>query len=210
ACAQIIMSEDRASIGNVLAAQSGGLDEPERAAYAEAARAYPSPDLIFKMIDPDPVVKVLTRDRPRYLAPKPLAARQTGGNRLDPDPKQPPELAAGNFVFTARQARALGLCQDLCNTRQDVARSLGLPPRSLREDWLSGRTPVARRIEVRGTINKGKLDSLERRIKSVLARDKANVIILQLECQGGETRDVASTAEVLSTLKDDVTALRTS
>jgi membrane-bound ClpP family serine protease len=113
-----------------------------------------------------------------------------------------PGLEGANLMFTARQARDFGLCKGLFETREDVRKALNLPTRSLEEDFFAGKTRVAWRIEVRGTINKAKLDSLDRRIKHAIAQN-ANLLILQLEAEGGETVDAPSFAQTLRTLKDN-------
>jgi membrane-bound ClpP family serine protease len=105
-------------------------------------------------------------------------------------------------LLDEKQARKQGLCKGPpLETRQDVKEQYGLPALSLREDSLAGRTPVVWRIEVHGGLDAGRLNSLERRIKAAI-RKKANVLILHLDCEGGETVDAAAMAEKLRKLKD--------
>jgi membrane-bound ClpP family serine protease len=105
-------------------------------------------------------------------------------------------------LFDVEQAQKAGLCNARLESRVDVKDQYGLPALSLREDALEGRTPIVWRIEVRGALDGGRLNSLERRIRTAI-RKKANVIILQLNCEGGETVDAAAMAERLRTLTDD-------
>jgi membrane-bound serine protease (ClpP class) len=99
-------------------------------------------------------------------------------------------------------ARKLGLCRSRLESRIDVKDQYNLPTLSLREDLLQGRTPIVWRIEVHGALDGGKLNSLERRIRTAI-RKKANVIILHLDCDGGETVDAAAMADKLRNLTDD-------
>jgi membrane-bound serine protease (ClpP class) len=122
--------------------------------------------------------------------------------RLWPIPDLLSKLMARLPLIDVEEAQRLGLCKVKLETRPGVKDQYGLPALSLREDALEGRTPIVWRIEVHGAVNGGKLNSMERRIKTAI-RKKANVIILHLDCDGGETVAVASTAEWLRTLTDD-------
>ena len=61
-------------------------------------------------------------------------------------------------------------------------------------------------VEVRGPLDKGKLEAVERRLKAAVGRG-ANLLILQLEAEGGETKHVASTAQVIRAVTDDQAAM---
>jgi membrane-bound serine protease (ClpP class) len=113
-----------------------------------------------------------------------------------------PKLMDRPALVDIEEAQRIGLCKVRLESRPSVKDQYGLPALSLREDALEGRTPIVWRIEVHGGINAGKLNSMERRIKTAI-RKKANVIILQLDCDGGETSGAASTAEYLRGLTDD-------
>src|SRR5205807_9040592 len=92
---------------------------------------------------------------------------------------------AGNY--TTVQAQKFGLCSLKKETRQELAEAYRLPPRSLREDPLQGRTPVACRIVVKGTVNAALRETLERRMRRAVGRG-VNFFILQLECGDGHTQ----------------------
>src|SRR5262249_275045 len=98
------------------------------------------------------------------------------------------------------------LCRRIFETAADVARAYGLPPHALHEHALLGRTRVGWRVDLTSTVNKAKLDSLSRRVKQAVGRG-ANVVVLYLDCEGGDTVDVVSPARELSTLKSDSDAL---
>jgi len=202
ACGELIMSSE-ARIGDALRGP-GSLDPSTALAYKEIAKSSPAADLALKMIEPDlEIHKVRTRDGVRYLDKKKLdKLSQEKDSGVLADEGVPPGLEGRNLLLNTREARAFGLCKAIYDTRAEVARALKLPQRSLEEDYLAGRTVVAWRIEVRGTINKAKLDSLERRINSAKARD-ANLLILQLDSEGGDTEDAASFAHFLRNLKDN-------
>ena len=111
------------------------------------------------------------------------------------------ELSRTQSVYDLEEAQQAGLCKARAESRTDVKDLYGLPALSLREDSLGDRTPVVWRIEIHGALDPGKLNSLDRRIKAAV-RQKANVIILHLDCEGGETMDAATMAEKLRTLTD--------
>jgi membrane-bound serine protease (ClpP class) len=117
-------------------------------------------------------------------------------------PELLPKLMDRPALVDVEEAQRLGLCKVRLESRPSVKDQYGLPALSLREDILEGRTPVVWRIEVHGGLTAGKLNSMERRIKTAI-RKKANVIILQLDCDAGETVNAASAAEHLRGLTDD-------
>jgi membrane-bound serine protease (ClpP class) len=221
ACTEMVMSK-KASIGKVLDDQQGGLHPearlpPEaREAYDQVARDRPSPDIVWKMIYADMALRELdTTGGPRYVddrtAQDPRAldkALQRMGVKLKAKGSIPAKLGIGNTSFDSETARKpeYGLCKQILNTGGEVVRAYGLPPYALHEHAMLGRTRVGWRVDLTSTVNKAKLDSLERRVKQAVGRG-ANVLILYLDCEGGDTVDVVSTARMLSGLKDDAGAL---
>lgn len=213
ACGQIIMSDQvqkgttqyLARFGDVLRGQDGRLTDTQRRAYETVADNFASRDLIFRMIDKDLVLrKVKTRDGGvRYVAEKRLRESQLKDEIVAVEPGIPLGLETGKTMFEPDKAREFGLCQAIYNTRAEVATALKLPPQSLVEDWLQGRTPVAWRIEVRGPLEAGKLSSLQRRLKNAI-RQGGNLLVLHLDCEGGDSVDVGGVALELSQLKDDL------
>jgi membrane-bound ClpP family serine protease len=219
ACKELVMSP-KARLGQVLGQGDGALPPEARSAYEEVAEKLPSPHLVRKMIDSSLVLhEVRTTGGRRYIEretarnPQKLQAVLTKmGVKLLDDEREgtaPPQLGAGfdNTFLDAKRARDdYELCKRLVATRKDLARTYGLPLHTLHEHALLGRTRVGWRIDLTSTVTKAKLDSLERRIKTALGRG-ANVIILYLDCEGGDTDEVVTTAQWLSTLKDDSEAL---
>lgn len=195
ACAEIIMSSEGA-IGDVEAES-----ELTRVAYETAAARKNSPDLIQRMLHPNLVIrKVQTRQGIAYLSAEHLEKRRQQGDIvqvLD----TPASLETGSALFSARAARELGLCKGIYETRREAAAALGLPLRSLREDPLVGRTPVPWLVDVSGTVNASKLESLRRRVRGII-RNGGNVIFLRLDCEGGDTAVAAPFVENLNYWQD--------
>jgi membrane-bound ClpP family serine protease len=204
ACAELLMAEDKAKIGDVLRGQAEGLSPEEKAAYDEVARAHRFPELVWHMIDGGPMLrKALTGNLVHYYTDKEIDGRRAKGEPIRVDDQDPLVVETGTTLFPGELARKLKLCREgSFDSKKDVAAALGLPARALREDWQAALTPVVWRIEVSGAINKGTLDSLERRVKYAIKHD-ANFIFLQLDCSGGETAEVASAANMLRSLTDE-------
>jgi membrane-bound serine protease (ClpP class) len=212
ACKQIIMSNEtdlntrqiKARIGNVHA-EGAAMGETAQLAYEKAAGYLPSPDLVVRMIDRNLVLKrVKTNEGTRYVSLKRLPTRlkelEDGKQLFTVDDDLPDALQAGNGLFDAQQALELGLCNGIKNSPAELIAALQLPRKALNEDWHEKWYPW--RIEVRGPLDKGKLEAIERRVKAAIGRG-ANLLILHLDADGGETRHVASTAQVLRNLRDE-------
>jgi membrane-bound serine protease (ClpP class) len=140
---------------------------------------------------------------------KPLAKESNEAYRNAFQVKSKPDLlrkfmepSKNMAMIDLEEAQKAGLCKARMESRPDVKDLYGLPALSLREDSLAGRTPMIWRIEIHGALDVGKLNSLERRIKTAVGQ-KANTIILHLDCDGGETRDAAARAERIRSLTDD-------
>src|SRR5262249_22636328 len=77
--------------------------------------------------------------------------------------------------------------------RQALKEAYQLPISSLREDPLLGRNPKAWLIELKGQLNLSTAEALKRRMRRALAKN-ANILILQIDCTGGDPqagRDLA-------------------
>jgi len=210
ACNQIIMSNEtdkdtrlpRARLGGVTRDLDGVLDEIERAAYRNVAKDYPSPDVIERMIDPElPLRHAKTKQGERYGSPESIKEWEAKGELTSVTPGVPPGLQPGQNMFDPEQALQLKLARALYKTRGELATALQLPRQSLVEDWLAGVTKVVWVVEVRGPVDAAKVNSLRRRIHRAVGQ-QANFIILHLDSEGGDTRDVASLANDLVHLKD--------
>jgi membrane-bound ClpP family serine protease len=182
ACQELVMA-DEAKIGNAIRDQVEPLGKDQRVQYREVAeKRGRSPAVVLKMLDKDSEVFSATRNGGDWFVdgdqqPEPgLVINRAAG----------PVLPKGNVaLFTTAEALKYKLCRLTKATREDVAGWYGMSPSSLREDLMLGRKPVAWLIEVRGTLTSMTEETLKRRLKRV-AGEKANFIILQLECGGGD------------------------
>ena len=110
-------------------------------------------------------------------------------------------IAAGAVAkYTADEAQRYGLCQAKLDSKQEVAERYRLPPSSLREDPLQGRTPDAWLIKVQGPIDRSMAETLRRKINRA-TRQGANILFLQLDAAGGEFDVAADLAQDLIKLK---------
>jgi membrane-bound ClpP family serine protease len=115
-----------------------------------------------------------------------------------------PGLGPGRTgIYTAQQAeKYYRLCNLIRETPREVIEAYGLSARSLHGDPLQGRTPVAWRIVVSGSLDRGQQEKLERRIRQVVAQ-RANLILLQLECGGGDPVVARELGDFFRGLVDD-------
>lgn len=198
ACREIVMSSE-ASLGDVLPDDPGSPKPTQEQAYARmAGRGREA--LVLKMLDRN---LVLLEGRTRagsvwFLDGRKRAeAEREGVDSIDPQPIVPAGTLA---LYSAAAARKYNLCQQIRESRQEVAELYQLPTTSLREDPLQGRSPVAYKMVVSGAINKALEERLRRQIGYCIRRG-ANTIILQLDCNGGDYAVARSLADFFRTLK---------
>jgi membrane-bound ClpP family serine protease len=203
ACKEIVMSSG-ARLGDALKGQNRPLRKDKLGFYEEVAGARGRcPAIVLKMVDKDVEVIAGVRvggaawyvDRRRLPLEKGFAP--TG---IDAPPVFP---AGSTALYSQPQAQKYGLCSNLvAESRQEVAQAYGLPVKSLHEDPLEGRTPVAWRIEVNGKFTGGLRETIERRVRRAVSSG-ANLLILQLECGDGDYQIASELGEFLRTLMDD-------
>jgi membrane-bound ClpP family serine protease len=202
ACNDLVMSRD-SSIGNVVPRGSADvLPDEVKVAYRKLKETKPAwGDLILRLLDENLVVrKVRTRDSYAFWSEATLREERDRGVQAVAVAEQPPGLEPGSSVLPAKLLFRLDrrLATEVLPNRAAVRDLYNLPVGSVREEWLPEQA-VPYRVDVNGAIDRGRLDSLQRRLKTAVARG-ANVIILKLGCEGGETRDVASVARYLKEL----------
>ena len=208
-CGQLIMSPEldeqgipRARIGNVTVGLTEPLTPTQREAYRHLAEGFASPDLVLRMLDPQfPIRQVKSESGTFYLSTARIAAWTDAKKAFTVESDVPRGLEPGNALFDANRARELGLAAALYNSRASLADALRLSRLSLAEDWIAGKQPIVWRIDVTGELNKGRIDSLRRRINSAVGRG-ANFLILYLDSEGGDTTHVAVLADDLRKQKD--------
>ncbi|HEY1859752.1 MAG TPA: NfeD family protein, partial [Gemmataceae bacterium] len=206
ACQQIVMSSE-AKIGRVFADQEAGKgrNNVKVSAYLDITKDRRCPAVVLKMLDPDLVVLKAKnlKDGSEWFIDKSHKDEEEKKGFVVLDQTPVVDRGAQTTLYTAKQARDLGLCQRIKESRQEVAAAYGLPPTSLREDALLGRTPLAWRIDVSGVMTQSLASTVERRIRRALGH-KANLIILQISCAGGDTQAARDFAEFLRGLaKED-------
>ncbi len=185
-----------------------------------------SPAVVLKMFDRDmEVFEGWRNGSPIYFAKARAGARKGASVLIRLHPALPPlyiqqpdstpdgvlvkgpvpQLGPGKVaLYTPQDARTFGLRPDFRKTRSEVALLYGLAPASLHEDPLQGRKPIAVHFDVTGAITDDSVKVLKRRIRRAIGSNQhANLLILQLECAGGDTQAAMDLAEFLRTLKDD-------
>lgn len=198
ACREIVMSSE-ASLGDVLPDDPGSPKPTQEQAYARmAGRGREA--LVLKMLDRN---LILLEGRTRagsvwFLDGRKRAeAEREGVDAIDPQPIVPAGTLA---LYSAAAARKYNLCQQIRESRPEVAELYQLPATSMREDPLQGRSPVAYKLVVTGPVSKALEERLRRQIGYCIRRG-ANTIVLQLECSGGDYAVARSLADFFRGLK---------
>ncbi len=203
ACRELVMSAD-ARIGPVVEDQDPPLTQTKLQAYRDVIRGRNlCPAIVLKLTDRDmQVLQGLRGGAIWYIDARHEQEEKKDGVVVT---NHTPVLGQGKAAYTAAQAQTFGLCGRIMETRQDVVREYGLPRTSLREDALLGQDPVAWQVAVTGPITPAVRESLERRIKRAIGSSgrHANLIILELQCSGGDPAEAQHLAEDLRQLKDD-------
>jgi membrane-bound serine protease (ClpP class) len=200
ACGQMIFGPD-GSLGDV--PRDDFAKATVRTAYREQAKYHSSPDLVLRIAEPEMFLRrIKTPQGERVVSEATFEEWRKQGKDVSQAPGELRGLEPGRTLIDAETAREYGLSQAIYGSRGEVVDALGLTRRSMTEDWLVERTPVPWRIEVRGPIDAGKIQSLERRIKYAVSRN-ANLIVLQLDSEAGDVRNVAALAKDIRTLKDN-------
>lgn len=215
ACKEIVLSQGgkqvrdqgftvEGKLGDVLKEQNRPL-EPDQLLFYKlvAERTGRSSAVVLKMADKNMEVIRGTRKNAAWFVDRAHEAEEAKKGFVSEVPPRVVVESGRTGLYGAKQAQALGLCTDFRETRQEVAEAYGLPPRTLREDLLEGRQPIAYRVVVRGPVNAALSETLRRRMKRAIAARNANFILLQLECHGGDSIEARDLADFLRTLKDD-------
>jgi membrane-bound ClpP family serine protease len=197
ACSQIVLSADPPSrIGKVVD-QGASLNKLELLAYEEVTERNRHPKAIVrKMYDRDvAIVKVKPGPDGEHY--------RDGGVNPPPDAEPVAALERGTTaLYSHKQAREFGLCQPIIfNSLDEVLTAYNLPRTGL---FPSLDRPTAWRIVVAGTLNGELREKTQRRIRQALSQ-KANLLILQLECGDGESQSAYELALFLTDLNKDRT-----
>jgi membrane-bound serine protease (ClpP class) len=200
ACKEIVMSSE-ARLGDAAHDQAGPVLPDQLQFYEHVAQSrgrYPA--IVLKMLDKDVEVAEGTRNNGVWYIDKRRKKNELGFQETGAAPGLGPGRTG---VYTAQQAeKYYRLCNLIRETPQEVIEAYGLSPRILHGDPLQGRTPIAWRIVVSGPLDRGQQEKLERRIRQVVAQ-RANLIVLQLECGGGDPAIARELGDFLRGLRDD-------
>lgn len=191
ACQQVVFSA-RAKLGPVTR-DGERIPEDVRKAYERlAVRLAANPDLVTRFFDRDMAI-VQSRQGGWVDARK---AKEAAGGR--------PLFEQGDAaVFDFNKARQANLCElDPREDRDQVADAYRLPRSSLQENPLIERI-VAWKIPVEGEVTGALKERLERRIRRAIKNNKANLIVLELKCHGGDTAAANGIAKQLAALNLD-------
>jgi membrane-bound serine protease (ClpP class) len=206
ACREIIMSPE-AHLGDVRRGEKPGdpIDSDVLEAYRNVVKDRHCPAVALKMLDPDMVVVRATRAKGGgdwYIDKRRRVEEERDGVIVT---NEAPEVPAGatSTLYTQKDAQRLGLATLARTTREEVAQAYGMGPASLREDPLMGRSPVACLIEVRGAVTDGLAESVRRQVGRAIGQQKANLLILKLDCGGGDMLVARDLAAWLRDRKDD-------
>jgi membrane-bound ClpP family serine protease len=190
ACSEIILSDNPPGQFGKITEPDRPLEELDREAYDKIPPSRIPPVLIRKMYDKN-VEVIKTRQG--------LYQDAHANPRLQGDPVA--GLGLGDTVlYSFAQARDLGLCQPVPrNSIDEVRERYQLPPASLQPalDHV-----VAWRVVLDGPINGELKEKVKRRIRKALGQ-KANLLILELACGGGESQAAHELAVFLTELNDN-------
>jgi len=203
ACKEIAMSKD-AKLGQIATEGVPPLDDFKRTGYQMLTEdRKPQWAAIRKMFDAnvDLGVGVLKQGGATWYVDRnnPQEVALIAGKPVDVPGAQPGQVA----LYTADQARKIGLCRVVLEkgTRAELAETYSLSAASTQEDILNGRIPNAYRYTLKGEVDGSMRESLGRIVQDIKRRE-GNVLVLTLECGGGDLK-------VARDLADDLRAAQT-
>lgn len=202
ACHEIVMASE-AKLGDVPRGQKGPLRKDQLAFYEEVINARGRcPALVLKMLDPAVEVIEATRGGARWYIDRRRVKEEEKNNIVPVN--LTPILPAEIGLYTGKEAQRFGLSDPrLIESRQELIRARDLPASSLRNP-LQGRKPIARRFELRGELDRGKVETLKRSLRKAIGIDnRANFLLLELNCAGGDLAAARDLAEWLTDLRDN-------
>lgn len=190
ACKELVMSKSGA-VGSVLTDSVRTVKDIEQKAYEKFAGDRKAQwAAIRKMFDPS-VELAVGAVKPGTAFPagvkvayidKSNAAERALVAAIEDVAFAPPGQVA---LYTAEQARKLELSIRNAESRQELAELYSLPPSVTQEDVLQGRSPEPYRYTLTGEVDGAMKESMNRILRD-LKRKKGNVLILTLECSGGD------------------------
>lgn len=188
-CKELIMSKE-AMLGDVAAPGVDLIQQPDKEAFKFYFERPSQFAIVQKMYDRD--VKLRKgQSRQPGMPPQFVDARETKAAAELTGLQHVADLQDGQLAsLNARTAKELGLCKANAETPQGVAELYGC---TLTTDPLGGRQPEAFRWTLRGEVDGGMRDSVNRIIRELRAKN-GNILILTLICTGRDlvmARDIA-------------------
>ena len=198
ACEEIVFADDTsARLGKIVSRGAPVLREGQINEYQYVIKdRFTLPIVVRKMYDRALVVVKVNRAgalAERFREKKP-------GDRLDLEEELVENLGAGDTAsFGFEQARAFDICQrDPANNLLELRKRYNLPESAVVRQ---PEKPIVCRIEVKGEVDGGLKEQLQRRLDR--ARElNADVVILQIDCFNGEVSKAAAMAEAILKLGD--------
>lgn len=206
ACQELVMSRE-AKLGRALSKREEKKmplrerDDDRVVFYKNVVDGRYPPAIVLKMLDRNLEVVAATWKGAVWYIDKARQAEDAAKGVVVTN--QEPVLPRGDLGFyNAEDAQKFGLCRLVKESRAEVAEAYQLTASSLREDPLEGREANAVRIKVDQRLTKAFADTIRKQLRQAIGR-QANFLILQLDCNGGDTQEARDLAEELRTLKDD-------
>ncbi|HEY1191145.1 MAG TPA: hypothetical protein VGE74_26155, partial [Gemmata sp.] len=193
-CKEIVMSKG-AALGPIVGEGVLALDASEQIAYKTRFNRDDRWPVVQKMFDPKVSLvrgKAVAGGATRYADRNDAAAMNQIAGAEPVTAVQDNQLA----VYPAAAARAVGLADGVAETRPQVAELYNLPPSSVRDDPLGGRTPDAYQWTLKGDVDGAMRESVNRVIRDV-RKKKGNVLVLVLSCGGTDLEVARGLAEDL-------------
>lgn len=201
ACDEIVMAPD-AEIGNA-GADTRNVDPAIQAAYKEIAnrRKTVPAAVALGLVDRDQEIwKAETEVSREYVTREGLEElRKRHAVRVGDKPL----FAAGQpRRLSGREGRELDFVSYLAKDRAEVAKALGLPPESIKEDPSLLGAWHAVRVNVKGVINAEMAGHAQRLIRDAINDQKVNFICLWIDSPGGSPVDSLGLANFLASNLD--------
>jgi membrane-bound serine protease (ClpP class) len=192
-CNELVMSrENETALGQIAGEGGATLRENEKIAYRDLFNRPPQFAVVKKMFDRDvTLAKAVNTKQPGAAWYIDTREGTAGYTAVQPVPfAQAAELG----LFTADQAKELGLSKGTASTRPDVGALYGIP--NTDDDILNGRLPDVYRHTLKGDVDGAMRESLVRIVKGIRAK-KGNVLILSIECGGTDLQAARTIADDL-------------
>ena len=200
ACEEIVIDET-ASMGRAGIDDADNISPPMRAAYEYvAAHRAPLPlPFVSSMLDPATVLyKVKTAEGIKYLDQKGLDALDGAESERDV------LTSAGSLpLYTADQLAAASINCHKVSSRIQVADRYGIPLSVLEGTPTQGKEIKAVTVELPLFIDSRTIDWSLRALDSKLADRETNMVILDLECEGGDLQSCLQLSRYLVALNPD-------